>query len=43
MLLRLDLAGTALLAKVTRKSATLLALAPGKRVYAQVKAAALLD
>jgi molybdate transport system ATP-binding protein len=43
MLLRLDLAGTPLLAKVTLKSVSALGLAPGKRVYAQVKAAALLE
>lgn len=43
MLVRLDLGGMALLARITRKSAELLDLLPGKRVYAQVKAVALLS
>jgi molybdate transport system ATP-binding protein len=43
VLVRLDLAGTPLLARITRKSAAALALAPGRRVYAQVKAAALAE
>ncbi len=41
VLVRLDLAGTPLLARITRRSAAALALAPGKRVYAQVKSVAL--
>ncbi len=40
-LVRLDVGGTALLARVTRKSAHALALQPGQRVFAQVKAVAL--
>jgi len=43
ILVRLDLAGTPLLAGITRKSAALLQLAPGKRVYAQIKAVALVE
>lgn len=43
VLVRLDLAGTPLLSRVTRKSASLLDLSPGKRVYAQIKAVALLE
>ncbi len=43
MLVRLDLAGTPVLAGITRKSAELLQLTPGKRVYAQVKAVALVE
>jgi molybdate transport system ATP-binding protein len=43
MLVRLDIAGIPMLARVTRKSASALALAPGKQVYAQVKAVALLE
>jgi molybdate transport system ATP-binding protein len=42
MLVRLDLAGTPMLARITRKSAEMLALGPGQRVYAQVKSVALL-
>jgi molybdate transport system ATP-binding protein len=42
LLVRLDLGGTPMLARITRKSAGLLALSPGKQVYAQVKAVALL-
>lgn len=42
MLVRLSAGGAALLARVTRKSADQLALAPGREVYAQVKSAALL-
>lgn len=41
MLVRLDLGGTLLLARITRKSAALLDLEPGKPIYAQVKAVAL--
>jgi molybdate transport system ATP-binding protein len=43
MLLRLDLAGTPLLSRVTRKSIRALELKPGKRVYTQIKAVALLE
>lgn len=41
-LVQLDAAGTPLLARVTRKSADVLQLAPGKPVFAQVKSMALL-
>jgi len=41
VLVRLDLAGTAVLARVTRRSLDHLQLAPGSRVWAQVKSAAL--
>jgi molybdate transport system ATP-binding protein len=43
MLIRLDIAGIPILSRITRKSASLLELRPGKRVYAQIKAVALLD
>ena len=43
MLVRLDIAGIPVLARVTRKSVSALALAPGKQVFAQVKAVALLE
>ncbi len=43
LLVQLDAAGIPLLARVTHKSAATLALAPGKRVYAQIKAVAMLD
>jgi len=43
MLVRLDIAGVPLLARITRKSANVLALTPGKQVYAQIKAVALLE
>jgi molybdate transport system ATP-binding protein len=43
VLVRLELGGAAMLARVTRKSMHSLGLAPGKRVYAQVKSAALLE
>ena len=43
MLVRLRLAGTPLLARITRKSASNLTLAAGKQVYAQVKAVALVE
>lgn len=43
MLVRLDLTGTPILSRITRKSAHVLGLEPGKRVYAQVKAVALLE
>jgi len=41
VLVRLDVGGAALLARITRKSAHVLSLQPGLRVFAQVKAAAL--
>ncbi|KAF0102986.1 MAG: molybdate transport system ATP-binding protein [bacterium] len=40
-LVRLDLGGSPLLARVTRRSAAALGLTPGQRLYAQVKAVAL--
>jgi len=43
MLVRLDIGGTPLLSRITRKSASVLELAPGRQVYAQVKAVALVD
>lgn len=43
MLVRLDLAGVALLARVTRKSATQMGLHPGQQVFAQVKSVAILN
>jgi len=43
VLVRLDLNGSALLARVTRKSAQALDLAPGKQLFAQVKTVALVD
>lgn len=42
VMVRLDTAGQPLLAKITRKSAAALCLEPGKKLYAQVKAVALL-
>ncbi len=42
-LVRLDLAGVPLLASVTRKSAEMLALVPGKPVYVQIKTVALIE
>lgn len=42
MLVRLDMGGSPLLARITRKSSNALDLAPGKQVYAQVKTVALL-
>ncbi len=41
VLLRLDANGVVLLARITQKSATALALTPGQKVYAQVKSVAL--
>ncbi len=41
MIVRLDVAGTPLLARITRKSQARLELKPGMRVYAQVKSVAL--
>jgi molybdate transport system ATP-binding protein len=40
-LVRLDLGGASLLARLTRRSAHVLALVPGSEVYAQIKAVAL--
>lgn len=42
MIIRLRIGGTPVLARVTRKSAALLDLRPGKKVFAQVKSVALL-
>jgi len=42
-LVRLDLAGWPLLARITRRSVALLALQPGQPLYAQVKSVALMD
>ena len=42
-LVALDVAGTPLLARVTRKSAEALRLAPGQPVFAQIKSVAVLD
>ena len=41
-LLQLDVGGSRLLARVTRRSASVLGLAPGQPVYAQIKGAAVL-
>jgi len=43
MLVRLDIAGVPLLSRITQKSANALDLAPGKQVYAQIKAVALVE
>ena len=43
VLVALDVGATPLLARVTRKSAQALQLAPGQTVYAQVKGVAVLD
>jgi len=43
MLVKLDAGGVSLLARVTRKSASHLALAPGREVFAQVKSVAILN
>ncbi len=43
VLVKLDVGGTALLSRITRKSASVLELSPGRQVYAQVKAVALVD
>lgn len=43
VLVKLDAGGTALLARITRRSQRLLDLSPGKAVWAQIKAVALLD
>ena len=42
ILVRLDLAGTALLARITRRSAQCLDIRPGREVMAQIKAVAVL-
>ena len=41
VLVRLDLGGTVLLARITRKSADLLGLQEGQALFAQIKAVAL--
>ena len=43
VLVRLDMAGVPVLARITRKSADGLGIEPGRRVFAQIKAVALLD
>lgn len=43
VMVRLNAGGVMLLSRITRKSATLLELSPGKRVYAQTKSVALLS
>ena len=43
MVVRLDAAGTPLLARITRKSAAVLGIRPGKRLFAQVKSVAILE
>jgi molybdate transport system ATP-binding protein len=43
MLVKLDTGGVALLARVTRRSASQLGLVPGRRVFAQVKSVAILN
>jgi len=43
LLVQIDASGVPLLARITRKSAAALALEPGKPVFAQIKAIALLD
>lgn len=42
VIVRLDIGGTPILAQITRKSATALAIAPGQRLFAQIKSVALL-
>ena len=42
LLVRLDAGGTPLLARITRRSWHALRLAPGTRVWAQIKAVALI-
>ncbi|RLJ22334.1 molybdenum ABC transporter ATP-binding protein [bacterium endosymbiont of Escarpia laminata] len=42
LMVRLDAGGVPILSRITRKSATILALEPGKSVYVQVKTVALL-
>lgn len=43
LLVKLDIGGTALLARITRRSGDLLGIAPGLALYAQVKSVALAD
>lgn len=43
LLVRLDVGGSPLLAGITRKSADLLGIQPGRHVYVQIKAVALVD
>lgn len=43
LLVKLDLTGTVLLARITRRSGDMLGIAPGLRVYAQLKSVALVD
>lgn len=43
VLVRLTIAGEPVLSRITHKSATLLELVPGKQVFAQIKAVALVD
>jgi molybdate transport system ATP-binding protein len=43
VLVRLDIAGVPILARITRKSAAALEIGPGKKVFAQVKAVAVLN
>jgi len=43
ILVRLDAQGTILFARITQRSASLLALRPGQQVWAQIKAVALLE
>jgi molybdate transport system ATP-binding protein len=43
LLVKLDLGGTVLLSRITRRSGDMLGLEPGLRVYAQLKSVALVD
>lgn len=43
VMVELDTSGTRLLCRITARSATVLELKPGKRLYAQIKAVAILD
>jgi len=43
VLVALDLQGTPLLARITQRSARTLQLAPGQRVFAQIKGVGILD
>lgn len=43
VVVRLDAAGTPLLARITRKSATALTVEPGRQLFAQVKSVAILE
>ena len=42
-LVKLDVGGVSMLSRITRKSVSVLGIAPGREVFAQVKAIALLD